>query len=103
MVKVVGVKGLAESKDRPSTTYALGKYIPHFRSVVGVGPSTKSLRARPEQADGPGRAKAVRNISYFEKVPERGRLLEGNSLVSNEVDFKMQARPDWELVSTRVD
>ena len=42
MVKVVGLKGLAESKDRPSTTYALGTYIPHFGSVVGVGLSTKS-------------------------------------------------------------
>ena len=46
--KVVGLKGLAESKDRPSTTYALRKYIPHFGSVVGIGPSTKSLRKRPE-------------------------------------------------------
>ena len=36
MVKVVGLKGLAESKDRPSTTYALGKYIPHFGSVVDL-------------------------------------------------------------------
>ena len=68
-VKVVGLKGLPESKDRPSTTFALGKYIPHFWSLVGVGPSTKSPRKRPEKADGPGRAKAVRNISNFEKIP----------------------------------
>ena len=88
-VKVVGLKGLAESKDRPSTTYALGKYIPHFGSVVGIGPGTKSLRIRLESADGPGRAKAVRNIYNFEKIPERGRLLEFDGLVSNEVDFKI--------------
>ena len=48
VVKVIGLKGLAESKDRPSTTYALGKYIPHFGSVVGIGPNTKSPRKRPE-------------------------------------------------------
>ena len=48
MVKVVGLKGLAESKDRPSTTYALRKYIPHFGSVVGVGPGNKSTRKKPE-------------------------------------------------------
>ena len=48
MVKVIGLKGLAESKDRPSTTYALGKYIPHFGSVVGIGPSANSQRKRPE-------------------------------------------------------
>ena len=48
MVKVVGLKGLAESKDQPSTMYALGKNIPHFGSVVGVDPSTKSQRKRPE-------------------------------------------------------
>ena len=86
MIKVVGLKGLAESKDRPSTTYALERYIPHFGSIVGVDLSTKSQRKRPEQADGPGRAKALRNIYNFEKIPERGRLLEGDGLVSNEVD-----------------
>ena len=42
VVKVIGLKGLVESKDRPSTTYALGKYIPHFGSVVGVGQSKKT-------------------------------------------------------------
>ena len=89
MVKVVGLKGLTESKDRPSTTYGLGKCILHFGSVVGVGPSTKSPRKRPEEADGPGRAKAVRNISNFEKIPERGQLVGGDGLVGNEVDFKM--------------
>ena len=47
-VKVIGLKSLAESKDGPSTTYALGKYILHFGSIVGVGPSTKSPRKRPE-------------------------------------------------------
>ena len=48
MVKVVGLKGLAESKDQPSTTYALGKYNPHIGSVVDVGPSYKSPHKRPE-------------------------------------------------------
>ena len=48
MVKVVGIKGLAESKDQPSTTYTLGKYIPHSGSIVGIGLSTKSPRKRPE-------------------------------------------------------
>ena len=43
MVKVVGLKGLAESKDRPSTTYALLKYIPHFESKVGVKSPRKRL------------------------------------------------------------
>ena len=71
VVKVIGLKGLTESKDRPSTTYPLEKCIPHFGSVVGVGLRTKSLRKMPEQADGPGRAKAVRNISNFEKILER--------------------------------
>ena len=38
IVKVVGLKGLAESKDRPSTTYTqynirLRKYIPHFGGI----------------------------------------------------------------------
>ena len=35
MVKIIGLKG------RPSTTYALGKYIPHFRSVFGLSTGTK--------------------------------------------------------------
>ena len=40
----------------------------------------------------------MRNISNFEKIPERGRLLEGDGLVSNKVDFKMKVRPDREPV-----
>ena len=41
LVEVIGLNGLSESKDRPSTTYALGKYIPHFGSVVRVSMGTK--------------------------------------------------------------
>ena len=41
MVKVVGLKGLAESKDRPRTMYVLGKYFPQFESVFGISMSTK--------------------------------------------------------------
>ena len=35
-VKVLGLKGLVDSKNRPSTTYTLRKYIPQFESIVGV-------------------------------------------------------------------
>ena len=59
VVRVIGLKGLAESKEQPSTMYALGKYIPHFGSVVGIGPSTKSQSKRPE-GDG-----LVSNKVYF--------------------------------------
>ena len=40
----------------------------------------------------------MRNISDFENVPNRGWLLEGNGLESNEVDFKVDAGPDRESV-----
>ena len=40
----------------------------------------------------------MRNLYNFVKFPKRGRLLEGDSLVSNKVDFKMDARPDREPV-----
>ena len=36
----------------------------------------------------------MRNISNFEKILKRGRLLEGDGLVSNKVDFEMDAGPD---------
>ena len=44
------------------------------------------------------RAKAMWNISDFEKIQKRGRLLEGDGLESNEVNFKMDAGPDREPV-----
>ena len=40
----------------------------------------------------------MRNISNFEKIPKRGRLLEGDGLVINKVDFEMDAGPDWKRV-----
>ena len=42
--------------------------------------------------------KAMRNISNFEKIPKRGQLLESDGLVSNKVDFEMDAGPDREPV-----
>ena len=59
LVQAIDLKGLAESNDRPSTTDTLGKYIQHFRSVVGVSTGIKSL----QKVDCPGKAKAMRNIS----------------------------------------
>ena len=38
----------------------------------------------------------LRNISDFENVLKRGRLLVGDGLESNEVDFKMDAGSDRE-------
>ena len=40
----------------------------------------------------------MRNISNFKKIPKRGRLLEDDGLVSNKVDFEMDAGPDQEPV-----
>ena len=48
--------------------------------------------------DGRGGAKAVRNIYNFEKILKRGRLLEGEGLVSNKVGFGMEVGPDREQV-----
>ena len=42
--------------------------------------------------------KAMRNISNFKKIPKRGQLLESDGLVSNKVDFEMDAGPDREPV-----
>ena len=36
----------------------------------------------------------MRNISNFKKILERGRLLEGDNLVGNKVDFEIEAGPD---------
>ena len=36
----------------------------------------------------------------FEKIPKRGRLLEGDGLESIEVDFKVDSGPDWEPVES---
>ena len=47
VVKVMDLKGLAERKDRPSTTYTLRKYIPQFGSVIGVSMGTKPPHKNP--------------------------------------------------------
>ena len=44
-------------------------------------------------ADGPGRAKAVRNISNFEKIPKRD-----GSVIVIRLIFTMDAGPDQEPV-----
>lgn len=35
--------------------------------------------------------RAIRNISDFMKIPKRGRLLVGDGLKSNKVDFKVES------------
>ena len=38
----------------------------------------------------------MRNISYFGKILKRGRLLEGDGLLSKRVDFEIDVGPDRE-------
>ena len=75
MVKVIGLKGLAEARTDPAQHTLSGSTYQDFWSVVGVGPSTKSPRKSRNRLMARVERKAMRNISYFEKIPERGQLL----------------------------
>ena len=78
MVKVIGLKGLAVSKG--PTQHNVRSWEVH--STLWERVWRRSEYQIPVQ-------KAMRNISNFEKIPERGRLLEGDGLVSYKVYFKI--------------
>ena len=42
----------------------------------------------------------MRNLSDFEKISKRGRLLEEDGLKSNDVDFKVDMGPDRKIVES---
>ena len=73
LVAVVGgLKGLVKSKDRPCTTYPCGKCIPHLEAWERSWCKHWHQKhwCRPWQSDHLGKAKAMKNISKFEKIPK---------------------------------